>query len=164
MDEKKSKEMNQVLDVKAALIAALVSGIVFFLLNLLLSKIAVGSSWVYIRVIASLAMGEGVLPPPSSFEPSIFTVSLLIHLSASIIFAFLIDLAIYRWGLLIGFIGGGLLGLAVYVINFYSLSYFFPWFYSYRSWVMVVSHIAFGALAGGLYELLEVEEFVVDDK
>ena len=75
-----------------------------------------------------------------------------------------IDLAIYRWGLIIGFFGGGLLGLALYVINFYSLSYFFPWFYAYRSWVMVVSHIVFGALAGGLYELLEVEEYVMDDR
>ncbi len=164
MDKDKATRKHQVLDIQAALIAALVSGIVFFFLNLLLSKIAVGNSWVYIRVIASIVMGEGVLPPPATFEISILLISLVIHLVISIIFALLIDLAIYRWGLIIGFIGGGLLGLALYVINFYSLSYFFPWFYSYRSWVMVVSHIVFGALAGGLYELLEVEEFVLDDK
>ena len=164
MDEKTPKKIHQILDIKAALIAALVSGLVFFLLNLLLSQVAVGSSWVYIRVIASIVMGEGILPPPASFDISIFLISLILHLLISVIFALMIDLAIYRWGLIIGFLGGGLLGLSLYVINFYALSYFFPWFFPYRSWVMVVSHIVFGALAGGIYELLEVEEFVADDK
>jgi len=163
MDENTPQKMHQILDVKAALIAALISGIVFFLLNLFLTHAAVGSSWIYTRVIASVVLGEEVLPPPATFDLTIFLISLAIHLLISVIFAMLIDLAIYRWGLIIGFFGGGLLGLSLYVINFYALSYFFPWIYPYRSWVMVVSHIVFGALAGGLYELLEVEEFVSDD-
>ncbi len=29
-----------------------------------------------------------------------------------------------------------------------------------KSWIMVISHVVFGALAGGIYEALEVEEFV----
>ena len=31
--------------------------------------------------------------------------------------------------------------------------------FPFTSWIMVVSHILFGMVAGGVYELLEVEEF-----
>ena len=95
-----------------------------------------------------------------SFEWGIFIVGTLVSLALAMLLTFLITSITYRWGLIVGFLGGGLLGLAIYVINFYSISYFFPWFYPMRSWMMLVSHIIFGALAGGIYEMLEVEEFV----
>jgi hypothetical protein len=57
-------------------------------------------------------------------------------------------------------VGGAILGLLLYAINFYTLTFFFPWFFAMRSWPVIVSHIIFGATAGGVYELLEVEEFV----
>ena len=154
------KNLRQIMDWSAALWAGLISGVVFFLLNMPLTQIAVGSPWVYVRLIASTVMGESVLPPPATFEIGVFLTGLAIHMVISVLLAFLIDFAIYRWGLIVGFIGGGLLGLAIYVITFYAISYFFPWFYPLRSWIMVVSHVVFGALAGGIYELIEIEEFV----
>jgi hypothetical protein len=50
--------------------------------------------------------------------------------------------------------------LAIYAINFFAISYFVPWFFPLRSWILLLSHVLFGALAGGIYELLEEEEFV----
>ena len=58
------------------------------------------------------------------------------------------------------FVGGAMLGLALYAINFYSISFFFPWLFPLRSWIFMVAHIVFGAFAGVIYELLEVETFV----
>jgi hypothetical protein len=101
-----------------------------------------------------------VLPPPVTFDLGITIVALLVNLALSILFAGLIALIIHRWGLIVGLVGGAVLGLALYAINFYTFSFFFPWFFPFRSWMMVVSHLIFGAVAGGTYELLEVEEFV----
>ena len=41
-----------------------------------------------------------------------------------------------------------------------ALTLLFPWFFAMRSWTLVFTHVIFGALAGGVYESLEVEEFV----
>ena len=67
---------------------------------------------------------------------------------------------LHRWGIIVGIIGGAIFGLALYLINFYTLTYFFPWFFPLRSWMMMLSHVIYGATAGGVYEALEVEEFV----
>jgi len=61
---------------------------------------------------------------------------------------------------MVGIVGGGLFGLALYGINFYTLAAWFPQFLLIKSTHMALSHVAFGALAGGIYELLEIEEFV----
>jgi hypothetical protein len=153
-------KMRPVVDWSAALWAGVISGIVFLLANLLLTALTLGSPWIVLRILASIVLGSRVLPPPATFDLGIAVVALLVNLALSIFFAGLIALIIHRWGLIVGLVGGALLGLALYVINFYTFSFFFPWFFPFRSWMMLVSHLIFGAVAGGTYELLEVEEFV----
>ena len=163
MNQGQRAKFRQLMDWSAALWGGLISGSIFFLINILLSQIVLGSPWVYIRIIASIILGTDVLPPPATFDLQIFLAALFIHLVISMFGAIVISFSVYRWGLIVGFLGGGGLGLALYVINFYTISYFFPWVFPYKSWIMVVSHIIFGALAGGIYELLEIEEFIVDE-
>lgn len=159
MSKTKTK-MRQVVDWRAAMWAGVISGIIFLGMNMTLTAIYVSSPWVVVRLIASVVLGKTVLPPPATFDVAIFIVSLIVHLALSIGFACLLAIIIHRWGLIVGIFGGALFGLALYFINFYTFSFFFPWFFPMRSWIMVVSHMAFGALAGGIYEALEVEEFV----
>jgi hypothetical protein len=153
-------KMRQVVDWRAAVWAGLISGIVFLLINMILTAIYVGSPWIVVRLVASVVMGTRALPPPATFDFGIFAVSLIVHLPLSIGFACLIAVVLHRWGLIVGILGGAGFGLALYFINFYTVSFFFPWFFPMRSWIMAASHIIFGALAGGIYEALEVEEFV----
>ena len=152
--------MKQVVDWSAAVWAGLISGIVFLLANMVLTNVYLGSPWVIVRLLASIVMGPGVLPPPATFSVSTFLVSLIVHVPLSIGFASLIAIVLHRWGLIVGILGGAAFGLALYFINFYTFSFLFPWFFPMRSWIMAVSHLLFGALAGGIYEALEVEEFV----
>lgn len=35
-----------------------------------------------------------------------------------------------------------------------------PWFFFMKSWIMLMSHIAFGVLAGGIDEALEIERSI----
>ncbi len=155
-----STKMRQVVDWSAAVWAGLIAGTIFLLINMLLTSIYLGSPWVIVRLIASVLMGKGVLPPPATFDPAIFIVSLVVHIPLSILFSCLLAIILHRWGLFVGILGGALFGLALYLINFYTFSLVFPWFFPMRSWIMALSHIIFGALAGGIYEGLEVEEFV----
>lgn len=152
-------KMKQVVDWRATLWAGLISGIIFLAINMVLTAMYVGSPWVITRLIASIVMGEGVLPPPATFDPVVFAVSILVNFVLSIIFACVIAIILHRWGLLVGILGGAVFGLALYFINFYTFTLLFPWFFPMRSWIMVLSHIVFGACAGGIYEGLEVERY-----
>ncbi len=151
--------MRQLVDWSAAIWAGIVGGIIFLVLNLVLSRAVLGiSPWAILRYFASPVLGEGVLPPPIHFRLDAVIVGIIFHMLLSIVFAMVIAFLIHRWGIWVGIILGGLLGLALYVINFYNP--LLPQFSILRSWVMLVTHIVFGALAGGIYEALEVEEFV----
>jgi len=154
------ERMRQLLDWRATVWAGLTGGVVSLILSILLSQAQLGAPWVFIRMIASIVMGEQVMQLPVEFDLTILAVGILVHLVISMVLAVIITTVLHRWGLIIGLIGGALFGLAFYAINFYLLSYFFPWFYPLRNWMILYAHIAFGALVGGVYEMLEVEEFV----
>jgi hypothetical protein len=153
----------KVVDFRAVFWAGLVSGLVFLVVNMLLSLLFLGTPWIFIRMVGALLLGQDVLPPPASFDPAVFIVALVIHLLLSLVFTTVLALMIHKWGLLVGIIGGAIFGLALYAINTYTFSFFFPWFFSLRSWIILLSHVFYGATAGGMYEALEVERFETVD-
>lgn len=151
----------QLVDWRAAIQAGAISGMVFFVLNLVLGSLALGTNGNFIiRYLASVLLGEGILPPPESFSFGATIAALLATLVMAIIFSCIIAYVIHRGGILTGIVGGAILGLALYLINFYTLTLIYPWFYVLTGWTMAFNHIIFGALAGGIYEGLEEEIFV----
>jgi hypothetical protein len=154
----------QLVDWRAAVIAGFVSGVVFLALAMILTAHYVGSPWVMTRLAASLLLGKGALPPPATFTVGTFAAALVVHFTLSVAFSCLIAFVLHRWGLVVGIIGGAAFGIALYFINFNLVSHFFPWFFFMKSWIMFSSHVVFGALAGGVYEALEVERFVPASK
>ena len=127
---------------------------------MLLTQFILGSPWIFVRMVASIVLGEGALLPPAENQATVFLVGLILHLILSVAFAAVLTIIIHRWGLMVGILGGASFGLALYSINFSLFTFFFPWFYPMQSWMFAVSHVFFGALVGGLYELIEVEVFV----
>lgn len=153
--------MRQVMDVSAAVWAGVVGGAVFLLIQIIMATGPLASSlWVPFRWNAAIILGQGVLPPPADFAFLPVLVGLIVHFGLSILFALLIAFIIHRGGLIMGIIGGGALGLALYAVNYFTLTAIFPWFFAISSWMMAVGHIVFGAVVGAVYEGLEVEEFV----
>lgn len=153
----------KVVDFRAVIFSGLISGLVFLLVNMILSWLVLGTPWIFVRMVGAILLGEEVLPPPANFDPVVFIIAVGIHLLLSIIFTTILASIIHKWGLLVGIIGGAIFGLALYAINFYTFSFFFPWFFSLRSWIVLLSHVAYGATAGGIYEALEVERFETVD-
>lgn len=152
--------LQQVVDWRAALIAGVVSGTVFLLLTMWLTYSSIGSAWLLPRVLASALLGADILTPSAGDGWKVWGAALALHIPLSLGFSSLIAYVLHRWGLLVGIFGGALFGLALYGINFYALTALLPQFTIIKSSALAFSHVMFGAFAGGVYELLEVEEFV----
>jgi hypothetical protein len=100
------------------------------------------------------------LAPPASFDLYALLAAFVTHYVLSIVFGMLLAYIIHRGGMLTGILGGAVFGLCLYYINIYTLTWQFPWFFVMRGWPFLLTHILFGAMAGGIYEGLEVEEFI----
>lgn len=73
---------------KAAIWAGLVAGLVFLVLEMTMVPLSGGGSpWGPPRMIAAIAMGPDVLPPPATFDLTILMVAAVIHFVLSIILA-----------------------------------------------------------------------------
>lgn len=142
-----------------AVLAGIVAGAVFLLVNILYDWLAHGlNAWAILRYAASIVLGQGVLPPPATFDAGIIIVGLLVALVLSIVYALILATIIHRWGLLVGIIGGALFGAAVYVINLYTFTLWFPWFFALNNVPFFLTHVLFGIIAGGVYELLDYDD------
>lgn len=161
MEPKQTARMEQLVDWRSAIIAGLVAGLVFLLAEMIgRAAVTGGSPWITVRYIAAIVMGEDVLPPPPTFDTVIFVVALLVNFVLAVVFTMILAAIIHEWDLVVGILVGALFGLAIYAINYYTFTRFFPWFFPVRNWTDILSHLLFGAVAGGVYEALERERFV----
>ncbi len=142
---------------RAIPIAGLIGGSAFLLVIILLGQLVTQTDWtLYIRYFAGLVMGESVLVPrPEESTAVILIVGLLVHYVLSMLFALVIGIVVHRWGFWVGIIGGAILGLSLFYINLYTMTLIFPWFFALNSPVLAISHIIFGLVAGGVYEILD---------
>jgi hypothetical protein len=151
--------MRQLVDWGAAMWAGLLSGTLFLALGILLPWLALGDPWVHLRLIGSLAFGPAVIPPPETTNPVVLLVALAITYALTIPLAALVALVVHKWGWVFSALGGAALGWGLYLFTFWTLSFFFPWIFPLRNWMILLAFLGLGALVGALYELLEVEAY-----
>jgi hypothetical protein len=153
------------MDWKAAVIAGIIAGAVFLLVLLITYPLATGGTpWTIFRFIGAIVLGEAVLPPPTTFDAGVVVTAVLIHFTLAVLYTLVLACIVHRWGILISILGGALFGLALYLINFFTFTMFFAWFYPARAWPFSLVHILFGAVAGGIYELLEKDVYIVESE
>ena len=144
-------------NLKAAVWAGLIAGVVFMMLEMLLvGTIGGGSPWAPPRMIAAIGMGKDVLPPPASFDLSIMIVAMLIHFVLAIVLGIVFALIVARWnmGLITMAVAGAAFGMVVYLITFYGFTALFPWFAMARNGISLFSHAMFGLVLGWSYYVL----------
>jgi hypothetical protein len=139
--------------------AALVSGTVFMVLEMILTPLVEGvSPWRPMHMIAGIALGGDAVPPQgvyAVFSWRVLTAALLVHFTLSLIYS-VIGSTVFRLLPMAAALGVGLLfGLALYTINFYGFAQVFVWFQEARGWPQVVVHLVYGVLVAGSHKLIE---------
>ncbi len=149
--------MTERMDWKAVIWAAIIAGIVFMMLEMaLVATVGGGSPWGPPRMIAAMAMGEGVLPPPATFETVPMLVAMLVHFTTSVVYAAILGWIISRRGLGLGMslLVGTLFGLVLYLANFYVFTAVWPWFAMARGMISIFAHAVYGLTLGWAYRAL----------
>lgn len=139
-------------NLKATLWAAFIAGAIFMILEMIMVPVFLGGSpWGPPRMIAAIAMGKDVLPPPATFDAVVMIVAMMVHFGLSMILAFVFAfIAKSRViGMAIGL--GAIFGFVVYLLSFYGMTAIFPWFESARGWISIFAHIVYGVVLGWVY-------------
>lgn len=142
------------IDLKAGALAGLIAGAVFMMMEMGLVAMTGDSPWAPPRMIAAIVMGEGVLPPPATFDLMILMAAMAVHFMLSVAIGAGFAFVARRFGLVMAVVAGAGLGLGLYVVNFYGFTAIFPWFAMARNAISIVSHIAFGMVLGLSWRVL----------
>lgn len=140
------------LDWKAATWSGIIAGVVFLMLEMIMVPVfGGGSPWGPPRMMAAIVLGEGVLPPPATFDLGIVMAAMGLHLVLSVVYAVVFALAVGRLSLGPALALGAVGGLILYLVNFYGFTALFPWFAMARNWISILGHLVFGLVAAGGY-------------
>lgn len=143
---------------KPAILAGLIAGAVFIVLEMVLvATIGGGTPWGPTRMIGAIVLGQDVLPPPGSFHAPAFIAAMAVHFSLSIVLAIVFALIAERFGSAGApayLAGGAVFGLLIYGIHFYGFTSVFPWFEAARNPISIFAHIVFGLVLAWSYRSL----------
>lgn len=136
----------------AGLLAGVTSTLAQLALWLLLTDALPSILWRDGRLAAAIVLGEGVLPPPASFDAWIMLVASLVHFLLSAAYGLVFAPFVTRVpGRLFRWLTGGLLGALLFFVNMYGFTWFFPWFVAARDGITLAAHVVFGvSVAYGL--------------
>ncbi len=146
-------------DWPAAAVAGLAAGAILMVLDLFWSTAVMSTGpWVTSRRIAAIFLGPETLKA-SDFSVGIVALALVVHYSLGV-FSGLVLAKIFsrlRYGATVSMdlLVGAVFGFAIYIVNFYILVRFFPWFTESRGMATLLAHLVFGASAAFLYWRLE---------
>lgn len=141
------------LDWRAAILAGVIAGVGFAALEMTLNTLLLeGPVARQIRMVAAVILGEEVLSPAADFDWRILLAALAVHLTLSILYAIVLAWIILRLSVGIAEVVGLVFGLLLFLLNFYGLVAYFPWFREGRDWISVVTHLAFGLMAALEYK------------
>jgi hypothetical protein len=125
--------------------AGLVGGAVFLGVELVFLPLVnhVPADWI-LRLIASLMAGPVTLSWPAGQIGGLVLTAAGVHAALSVAYAFVLcrvedELTVGR-----AIAASALMGLAIYLVNFYLLAPVFPWFASARGGVTLTAHALYG--------------------
>lgn len=151
--------VRRVPDWRAAVIGGCVAGAVFLVIELVAMAIMGQSLWAPLRMIAAIVMGPSTVALSATFGVGILLVALVVHFALSIVFALILAVIIAPFSLdsSVGMatLAGAVFGILLYIVNFYGMTQFFPWFADARGWVTALDHVVFGLIASDAYLRLE---------
>lgn len=106
------------------------------------------------RLTAAIVLGPAALPPPVTFDWLVMLAATVVHFSLSILCSLILAPLIARGGVGLALLIGAAFGGAIYLVNMHGFTRIFPWFEVARDWITLLTHVAFGVAAAGVYKVL----------
>ena len=141
------------INIRAVVIAGLVAGIAFLMIEMAMLAMMGQSPWGPPRMMGAIVLGRAALTPPDTFDMVVVGVAMMLHLMLSVMYAFVFALVAGRLALLPSLLAGAVFGAVIYAINFYGFTGVFPWFAMARGMGSIVGHVAFGVILALVYKL-----------
>ena len=138
----------------AAIWASVIAGLVFAVLEVVMVPLVQGHSpWAPLHMIGAIGLGSGAMASPDSFDIGIIATAVVIHMVLAVVYGVILAFIIARMdtGAAVGV--GALYGLALYFINLYGFTRWFPWFADARDWISIFTHIVQSGLMAYLYKV-----------
>jgi hypothetical protein len=153
-------------DWTAAAVSGFLAGAVLMVLGLLWSAVTDASPWITSHRIAAIVMGPEALQL-TDFSFLAVAAALVTHYVLGIVFGLVMGAVIAPFhldsstGMVL--LVGAVFGLALYLLNFYGMVLFFPWFADMRGWATLAAHLIFGIVTAYMYRQLEWRGSVMPD-
>ncbi|MFM0514471.1 hypothetical protein [Paraburkholderia sp. RL17-373-BIF-A] len=142
-------------DWRAAIISGTISATVLICFAVSVIGAKGGSLWGAIRMVAAIALGDGVFVESASHDIAVLVVALSVHLALaigfSLVLAALVEVCNVDSDLLMTLLVGTMFGALLYLVNFYVMTAVFAWFIDGRTWINFSLHILYGLVTGISY-------------
>jgi len=143
-------------DWMAGAISGFVAGAIMMVLEMVWAATELGGNpWITTHKIAAIVMGESALRSMAEFNVGIVAVALVIHyllgIFTGIVVAAIITGLRLDDNLSMVLLVGAVLGVVIYLANFYVMVNYFPWFADLRGSATMLAHMIFGMAAAAMY-------------
>jgi hypothetical protein len=143
----------QQIDWRAAIWASVIAGLVFAVLEVVMVPLFQGKSpWAPLHMIGAIALGPDAMASPDTFDLGVIATAVVVHMVLAIVYGVILAYIVMRMDVGLAVVVGGLYGLALYFINFYGFTVWFPWFADARDWISIFTHIVQSGLVAYLYK------------
>jgi hypothetical protein len=143
------------MNVRAALLAGVVAGIVSTLAQLALwasfTDALPGILWRDTRLAAAIVLGRAALDDSPAIDAPRLASAGAVHFALSIVYAFVVARLVAGRAAPVAMGIGIAFGLALYALNMHGFTLIFPWFAVARDWITVAAHVVFGLSAALAY-------------
>ena len=140
----------------AAIWASVIGGLVFAALQVLMVALLQDKSpWAPLHMIGAIALGPDAMTSPDTFDVGIIGAAVVVHMALAILYGVILAFVIARLDMGMAIAIGAIYGLALYLVNFYAFTKWFPWFADARDWISIFTHIVQGGLWAYMYKMLD---------
>jgi hypothetical protein len=139
------------MNVRAAVLAGIVAGIVSTLAQLALwasfTDALPGILWRDTRLAAAIVLGRAALRDSPAIDAARLVTAGAVHFALSIVYAFVLARLVAGRAADVAIGIGIAFGVALYALNMLGFTLIFPWFAVARDWITAAAHIVFGVSA-----------------
>ena len=140
----------------AAVGAGIIGGLVFAVLEVTLRPLLQGMSpWAPLHMIGAIVLGPGAMATPDVFDLKVISAAVVVHLVLAVVYAIVLAFIVARLEVGTATLVGAVYGFALYLVNFYVFTRWFPWFADARDWISILTHVVQGGLWAYVYKMLE---------